>query len=143
AYDDREVEPERSVLDVVQVVAHLLGFLIDVVGVAVLNLRPAGHAGSDGRSQSVIRDPLHEHFLIAHRMGTWPDQVHFTAQDVHQLWELVDSETTQHATGSRDAIEVVLDPLRAMHFGGMHRSELPETERLAVLAGAILEKQNG
>src|SRR5688572_32449598 len=46
-----EVEPEREMLDVIQVVPHLLGLFLQVVGVAVAHLGPPRDAGTDGGAQ--------------------------------------------------------------------------------------------
>ena len=45
---DARVEPERPVLDVEEVVPHLLGLFLEVVRVAVAHLRPAGDARAHG-----------------------------------------------------------------------------------------------
>src|SRR5262249_9562552 len=67
---DVEVEEERAVLDVVQVVPHLLGLLFDVVGVAVAHLRPAGDTGTNGGAEAVVGNPLDEGPLVAGRVRT-------------------------------------------------------------------------
>src|SRR6266478_3839741 len=52
---DAEVESGRLVLDVVEVVPHLLRLLLEIVGVAVADLRPARDAGPDRGAQRVVR----------------------------------------------------------------------------------------
>src|SRR5688500_18510172 len=63
-----EIQPQREMLDVVEVVPHLLGLFLQVVGVAIAHLRPPGDPGSNGGAQRVERDVLHEQREIRERM---------------------------------------------------------------------------
>src|SRR5207237_4152966 len=82
--ENPDVEPQRPVLDVIEVVPHLLGFLLEVVRIAVADLRPACHPWTHRRSQTVVGDVFHEDLLIAGGMRTRPDQVHLPPQHVQQ-----------------------------------------------------------
>src|SRR4051812_20074602 len=43
--EDAKVQPHREILDVVQVVAHLLRLFFETVGISITDLGPTGNAG--------------------------------------------------------------------------------------------------
>src|SRR2546425_3373817 len=51
-----EVQPDRHVLDVIEVVSHLLGLFLEIVRVVIANLRPAGDTWTDRAAERVVRD---------------------------------------------------------------------------------------
>ena len=141
--ENPDVEPQRPVLDVIEVVPHLLGFLLEVVRIAVADLRPACHAWTHRRSQTVVGDVLHENLLIAGGMRAWPDQVHLAPQHVHQLRHFVEPESPQPLAHARDAALVVLDPFgRRLRLARAHRPEFQQIERRAVAARARLHEEH-
>ena len=75
-HQDSSVEAQRPVLDVVQVVAHLLGFLLDVVRVAQTDLRPASNARTNGRPKRVIGNLLAKALHVGDRVRPGPDKIH-------------------------------------------------------------------
>src|SRR5207247_2602265 len=54
--EDPEIESERPVLHVVEVVPKLLHLLLEAVGIAVADLRPAGDPGPDQTPKRVVGD---------------------------------------------------------------------------------------
>src|SRR4029078_4855584 len=92
---------------------------------------------------AVVGNLFHEDFLVAHRVRPRSDQVHLATENVYELRQLVDTESPEKTAESGDAIKVSRHPLRPVHFRRMHRPELDQAEGLSVLAGAILEEQNG
>src|SRR5262249_7391115 len=67
---DLEIEPERPVIDVVQVVRDAAAHLVVGVGLAAqpVNLRPAGDAGLDVVAAGIDRDSLLELAIVRERM---------------------------------------------------------------------------
>src|SRR5438876_954928 len=53
---DPQIQPERHVLEVVEVVADLLHLLVDGVRVPIPDLRPPGDPGPDRAPERVVRD---------------------------------------------------------------------------------------
>src|SRR5262249_37549809 len=88
--EDADVEPEREILDVVQVVPHLLGLFLEIVRVPEPDLRPAGDARADGRSQRVVRNTLDEELHVRRRVRPRADKIHVAADDVDELRKLVE-----------------------------------------------------
>ena len=103
--EDPKIEPERAVLDVVQVVPHLLDLLLEVVRVPVADLGPAGDAGPGQRANGVVRDLFaalgrvaqhgHEQREVRKGMRSGPDQVHVAAEHVDELGQLVQPESPE------------------------------------------------
>src|SRR5690348_6593611 len=108
-------------LDVIEVVAQLLHFLVKAVGVLVAHLCPACDAGTDGRAQRVIRYLLaalrgvaryqDEEFAVADRMWARTHEVHVPAKHVDELRQLVEAKFPEPAADARDPRRVVRLPL--------------------------------
>src|SRR2546428_780411 len=91
---DGEVEPDRRVLDVIEVVTHLLDLFLEAVRVAVPDLCPPGDAGPHRRTERVERDLLCEQRDVRGGMRPRADEVHVAAQDVDELRQLVEPEAS-------------------------------------------------
>src|SRR5512147_483261 len=81
-HEDREVEQQAAVLDVVQVVLELLDRVFLGRPVRVAELRPTGDARLHGVALAVVRDLLLELADELGPLGPWPDEAHLPAQDV-------------------------------------------------------------
>ena len=62
--EDPQVQPWGHVLDVEEVVPHLLGLLLQAVRVAVADLCPSRDTRADGRPQGVVGNLVREQLLI-------------------------------------------------------------------------------
>src|SRR2546422_10821170 len=69
-----EIQDEGSMLDVIEIVLHLLDLLLQVVRVDEADLRPPRDPWSHGGAQGVVRDLLHEERVMDGRMRSRPDQ---------------------------------------------------------------------
>ena len=95
--DDRDVEPDRPVLDVREVEPHEV---VEVQAGAAGDLPQAGHPRENGVPGAV---PLLEQLVVAERERTRADEAHLPLQHVHDLRDLVQREPPQHATDARHA----------------------------------------
>src|SRR5262249_23154158 len=107
---DQEVEEQREILDVVEVVLQLLQRVFDRGAVAIPDLRPAGEPRFYGQPLHVVRDFLLQalHELRSFRPG--PDEAHVTEQHIDQLRGLVETGTAADRAHRRDARIVLLRP---------------------------------
>src|SRR5262249_18152212 len=142
---DQEVEEQREILDVVEVVLQLLERIFDRGAVAIPDLRPAGEPRLHGQPLHVVRDfPLQAlHELRSFRPG--PDEAHVTEQYIDQLGELVETGAPKDRSHPRDARIGFLRPHPSRALLGLpaHGAELVEDEDTAVLAGPRLAIQGG
>src|SRR3954447_10332312 len=135
---DFQVERDRPVLDVVQVVLDPL--LERRVAAPAVDLRPAGDPRLHLVPQHVLRDPVLELLEEIRTLGPWPDDRHVAAEHVPELRQLVDVETPQPLAHGRAPRVVVACPhwsafvLRPL----VHRAELVDLERAAVEAHPLL-----
>src|SRR5262245_4736187 len=143
--DDEEVQKQRAVLDVVQVVLELLAGLLERCAIVVPHLRPPGDPGSDDVPEHVERDSLLKLADEDRAFRARPDQAHVTAQDVDELRELVEPRLAQEASQARDAGVADLGPDGSGLALGVdvHRAQLEEHEHAAVLAHALLPEEHG
>src|SRR5688572_5856347 len=87
---DLEVEADRPVLDVIQVVFDAL--LERGVAAPAVDLRPAGDAGLDLVAQHVLRDAVLELLDEVGALRPRADDRHVAADDVPELRQLVEVE---------------------------------------------------
>ena len=128
-------------LDVVEIVAHLLRLFLQVVRIAIADLRPAGDSRPHQRAQPVIGNGPGEQVEVGHGVRPGTDEIDVTAQDVHELGQLVEAELAQPPAGPGDALVVVPGPLRGRPAGRMHGPELQELEPPPFQADALLDEQ--
>src|SRR5215204_5878404 len=86
---DGGVEEEAAMLEVVQIVAQLLGRPLDVRCVGVTDLRPAGDTGLDEVPASPERNLVGQLVQELRPLGPRADDAHLATQDVPKLRELV------------------------------------------------------
>src|SRR5437899_2648795 len=88
---DLEVYPDRHVLDVVEVVTHLLGLFFEIVRIVITNLRPASDPGTDRAAECVVRNRVAEELQVTDGVRPRSNQIHVTPDHIHKLRQLVDS----------------------------------------------------
>ena len=93
--DDEEVERDRQVLDVEEVVLQLLHRVFDAGAVGVAHLRPAGQAGLDDVALAVERNLAVKLLHELRALGPRPHEAHVAAQHVPQLRQLVEPRAAQ------------------------------------------------
>src|SRR6202051_3208873 len=138
ARDDQQVEGNRLMLDVVQVIRELHRGPVDAAALAVVHLSPAGEAGSDREPRVVVGDALAELLDVADLLGTRPDNAHVAAEDVPRLRELVEMQATEHPPNAGDALVVHRGPVQLLSRPRMHGAQLEDLERPPEVADAIL-----
>src|SRR6266850_1170319 len=152
--EDPEIEPQRHVLDVVEVVAHLLRLFVEVVGVAVADLRPAGDPRPDCTAERVVGNRVarqlvqvarrqDHHSEVRHRVGPRPHEVHVGPKDVDELGQLVEPEPPEPPPEARDPIVVVPFPLGLRAADRLHRTELDQFEGSTGQPHALLDEEHG
>ena len=85
------IKRRRHILDVVQIVFQLCSRIFDGRPVFVVDLGPSGDAGLHTMPLVIIRDRLAELFHKFGPFGPGSNNVHFTAQHVQELRELVET----------------------------------------------------
>src|SRR5439155_6386716 len=133
---DRDVEPDRPVLYVVEVEPN------EVVEAQV---DPAGdlpETGHPRQHEIALAVPRQELLVVADRKGPRADQRHLTPEDVKDLRHLVERKAAQEPPKGRDArivldleerargLVVQLERSLALGRVGVHRPELHHPERL-------------
>src|SRR5688500_9096375 len=108
---DLEVEHDRPVLDVVEVVLDAL--LDRGVAAPAIDLRPAGQPGLDLVAQHVLRHALLELLDEERALGPRADQRHVAAEDVPELRDLAQVGAAQELADRRAARVVLAGPDRA------------------------------
>src|SRR5580765_1071270 len=139
--EDAHIEPERQMLDVVEVVAHLLRLFLEVVRVPQPDLRPARDARANRGPQRVIRDAFSEELEVRDRMRPRAHEIHVATDDVDELGQLVETEFPEPFADPRDPVAVVVHPLRRGPVGHAHRPEFDQLEPLSVQAEAVLDEK--
>src|SRR6185295_317732 len=132
-------EPRRTMLDVPDVE---LDAVFPGQARSPVDLRPAGDAGAHLEAASLARRvTLH---LIGER-GAGADEAHVTADDVPELWQLVERQPPQHPSCARDARIAFVDrEAGALPLGtNLHRPQLHQLELLTVQPDAPLAIENG
>src|SRR5262249_54205317 len=106
--EDSQVEPERPVVDVVEIVLYPL--LEVAVPAQVIHLRPARDAGPDEVLLHVARDALPELADELGSFGAGADERHLTPEDVEQLRQLVEAVAAEERAERCRASLVVARP---------------------------------
>src|SRR3990172_1942617 len=139
--DERDVAPERPVLDVVVVEAGPFGDRLQVSAPAV-DLGPPGDPRIDTVSIHVPVNRLSELSDVVRSLRSRTDQGHVPADHVEQLWELVDAHAPQHSPGRRDAVVLRRDPGGGAGVVHEHRPELQDLDLTPVPPDAELTEQD-
>src|SRR5215468_1563919 len=133
---DQEVEEQREILDVVEVVLQLLQRVFDRGTVAIPNLRHAREPRFHRQPLHVVRDFLLQALHELRSLRSQSDEAHVTEENVDQLRELVETGSTEDRSHSRHAGIGLLRPDRSRPLLGIptHGAELVEDEDTAILA---------
>src|SRR5947207_3065899 len=99
--DDLQVETDRPVLDVIEVVLDAL--VERRVAAPAVHLRPAGHARLHFVPQHVLRNAVLRLLDELRALGTRSDDRHVAAQDVPELRQLVEVRAPQKLAERRHA----------------------------------------
>src|SRR5262245_51439036 len=140
--ENAQIETDREMFDVIEIVTHLLGLFVEIVRVSVPNLCPAGDPRANDGAERVVRDILDEELVVRDRVRSRPDQVHIALDDVKELRELVEPELPQPLTDPGDPLGVVADPLRLRCIDQMHGTELDQIEALRRYADPLLDEEH-
>src|SRR5262249_20357700 len=97
ADDDFQIEPERPIVDVIQIVLDALSHLVVGVGLAAIavDLRPAGDARPDVMTPRITRNALLVFAIVRQRVRSWADQRHIASEYIKELGNLVDVPASQ------------------------------------------------
>src|SRR5687767_170180 len=118
---DPDIGPEPLPGDVLEVVSHLLLYIVQIGIVLEIDLGVAGDAGPDALPYLVVRD-LHP--KVRNDCGPLrarAHHVHLAPQHVDQLRQLVEAELAQPAAQSRDPAVVLAGPDRPGTALGVQR----------------------
>src|SRR6056297_1891833 len=131
---DHQVQQEAVVFDVIEIVLQFRDGVLLGGTVLVLELGPAGDAGLHRVAFGVEGNVLLELRDELGPLGAGPDDAHLAAENVQELWQLIEAELAQHRTHSGDARVVLLRPLRLARRLRIfdHAAELEHVEVLAV-----------
>src|SRR5690606_28223402 len=100
---DEEIQEQRVVLDVVEVVLQLGACILDRRAIRIAHLRPAGDTRLHAVAYVVVGNVLDQ---VAHEeraLGARADETQVAAQDVDELRQLVDSRAPQEPAYRGDA----------------------------------------
>src|SRR5262245_62190001 len=102
--ENAEIEADREMFDVIEIVSHLLSLFVEIVRVSVPNLCPAGDPGANDRAERVVRDIPDEELEVRDRVRSRPNQVHVALDNVEELREFVEPELAQPLTDPGDPL---------------------------------------
>src|SRR5207253_3469422 len=91
---NRGIECQILVLDVIEIVLQFLSGIVDRCAVRILDLRPTCQARRDQMPLFVVGDLLRQLLDKVRTLSPWAAKVHVAAQDVPELWDLIDPNLT-------------------------------------------------
>src|SRR5271169_407679 len=144
--DDLHVQPQRPVVDIIEIVLEPLVHVVIVGDFAAMtpDLRPARDARLDVVPAGITREPFDIALVVRERVRARTDDRHFADEDIDQLRQLVDAVAPEDGA---DACDPGVCPRGLDDIGPVvhrrHRAELEDAERLLVEAVALLPKQRG
>ena len=105
--DNYDIKPVGKVLDVIEIIFELQPGGINGGYIALMHLRPAG----DARLDDVPID-VEGHFTLIpvrqrHRLRARSDPAHLPAQNIDDLWQLIDAIMAQKTPDARDPLIVL------------------------------------
>src|SRR5436305_125792 len=96
--DDQQVQADGHILDVVEIIFHLLARLFHRRTISVVDLRPPGQSGKHNMTHSVVRYLALQPFIEFWTFGTRPHKGHIASQYIPQLRNLVQTGHSQEMT---------------------------------------------
>ncbi len=142
AQHDQQIEPERNVLDVVDVIFKLTVHAIHFGGIALLHLGPAGDAGTHHVAIMEERYVLLVPVGQVHGFRTWTDQAHFALQHVEQLGQFIHAILANHLAHAGDVWILAILSVATSLLVDEHAAELVDGERPALEAHALLGEEH-
>src|SRR6185437_1709467 len=138
-HQDHEIEENRAVLHVIEVVGQLLLGVFDRRAIGIIDLRPAGDARLYRMTLAMEGDRLGE--LVDEERTLWPrpDEAHIAAQHVEELRQLVDTEFTDDVADAGDAGIAIRGPADPVALGIVaHGAKFQNVEALTAETDALL-----
>src|SRR5437870_6848805 len=140
---NRGIECQILVLDVIEIVLQFLPGIVDRCAVRILNLRPTSQPRRDQLPLFVVGELLRQLLNKVRTLRARTDKVHVTAQDVPELWDLIDPNLTNNTTDARHALVVCLSPNRPIFLGiDAHRTKFHHRKNAPLFANAFLPVEN-
>src|SRR5690625_3858398 len=145
-HENADVEQQRPVLGVIDVVLDASSDLVDRVGLSTeaMDLSPAGNARLDLVAREIATDLFREFLVMAERMRPWSDQRHAPLQHVEKLRQLIDRgppDETANTGHARILSRCLLHPL-LRHCFVIHGPEFVDIETPIVEAKPRLAKEH-
>ena len=142
--DDEQVERDRQVLDVEQVVLQLLDRVFDAGAVGVAHLRPAGQPGPDDVALAIERDLARQLWTNSGRSGRGPTRLMSPLSTFQSCGSSSSRVLRRNRPIGVTRLSFFARPDRAgVGFGILtHRAELVDREDAAVLSDALLVVQD-
>src|SRR4029077_14763070 len=124
---DGQIQGQRKMFDVEEVILKLRFYLFDAGPVLVLDLGPAGNSRTNRIAQGVEWGFSLEHAAEDRPLRTWPHKTHLAPQHVHGLWKLIQAQFADDAAHPGYALIAICRPLRTMLLGiVIHGSKLQD-----------------
>src|SRR5712692_3869743 len=142
---DQQIQTNRSVLDVEQVVLKFFARICDGAAVLVLDLRPSGEAGPHHVAHSVIGNLFREPLDEFRALGTRADECHIAFEHAPQLGNFIKARDAEKLADAGHARIVIAGPLRTVGGFGVlaHGAELHDVEDASALAHPRLGIEHG
>src|SRR5262249_1848346 len=138
--DNPDVEEERDVFDIVEIVLQFLNRVLHRRAVAVIDLGPTGQPRLDQMALGVELNLFAQLLDEERSFGARPDEAHLAAQNIDKLRNLVNAGFANESADAGDARVAVLRPLRLAVFFGVlqHRAELDDFENATIFTDPFL-----
>src|ERR1700722_3528172 len=107
---NQQIQAERSILYVKQVILQFFPRIFQSVAVLVLHLRPAGDTRSDYMAHAVIRNLLAQPLDKLRSLRTRTYKRHISLEDAPQLRDLIQTRNAQKLPHRRDTRIVIPSP---------------------------------
>src|SRR5487761_24871 len=98
--EDPEIQTNRHVLDIEEVILQLLAGVFDRISICVTDLSPACNARTDDVTKVIVRNLLAEALYELGPFGPRPDKPHVSPQHVPHLGDFIEPEVAQYAAHS-------------------------------------------
>src|ERR1700674_3132220 len=142
---DHKVQSHRHVFEVEKVIGKFFDVVFQGCAIRSLNLCPAGGARLHRPAVAIEWNLFHQSLFLVASERTRPDEMHVSAEDVVELWQLVQARAPQPASDSRETrIMLLRGPDSSIRVGiCLHGAELVHRKDLPILAYTFLPKENG
>ena len=141
-----QVEPQRPVAQVIEIVVDARLHLVEGAGLAAIavDLGPAGDAGLDLVANHIAFYQVAVDFIVRHGMRAGADDAHASLQDIDELGQFIERILAQEGADAGDAgIALVRLADRLAIFAHPHRAEFIDQDFFAIEAVAALLENDG